>query len=310
VLRHDDLFQRHRRAFQRAGIVSVSVDRFLSARDLTRAQTLARTVCAGVAPDCASAGDRLAREIAVALEASLRPIRPTLLRWVIRNYLGVMNLVEERRPGLLVIPDERQPLARAVADIGRRQGIPVISVPEVQDQLRTATAFPFSLLAHETWVCSEALKEQYVRCGARDEHVRITVSSGFLADHVRHTPTARSDLRRHARWPTDRAIVLFSCQGLPINEWLFRELATVSRMTPRHQWIVRPHPSQSQLLLRALLPRFQIDSRLSMLDAIDAADILVTHSSMHLVHAILRSKPAVMWSPDGVCAMPVVPSGA
>lgn len=287
VVRHDDVFGRHARRFRELGVESLSIEAFVRASDHRR-----------------SIVHPVAEWLGRHLDATHPELHWNYRRWTIKNAIGVWRLLDRCRPSCLVIPDETQPLATAVALLAEAQTIPLISLPEVQDQLRMTFGRPRRFRAQQTWVYSEAMRGFYARAGVPAETLCVATSSDFFSANLRHPPGDARALRGRAGWPAEGKIVLFACQAWRMNRRLFEGPMQIARENAGLHWVFRPHPQQSERLLGRLLRGATVTGALSAFESIDAADLVVSHSSLHLAHALRRGKPVVIWNPGGPCPVP------
>jgi CDP-glycerol glycerophosphotransferase (TagB/SpsB family) len=105
-------------------------------------------------------------------------------------------------------------------------------------------------------------------------------------------------------------IVLFASQGQAANAIVLPLLKASAAALPNVGLVIRPHPYESSPLVRLMNPGVRVSRAFSARDAIQAADVLITHSSFMAVEAALLCCPVILVSPDAVPSlMPLAMEG-
>jgi hypothetical protein len=202
-----------------------------------------------------------------------------------------------------VIPDERQPLARAAAVLAKsRSSARVVSVSEPVDQFVRKMPFWGDVASDVVVVLGSAVQRALTRSGIGGEKFRTCRFPGLqsLLATVENPPAARAE--DEARVPT----VLYCDQPLPGSSRRFTQLAGCLGDPPRARLIFRPHPRQSAALLRLFVRGGAIDRSQSIVEAIRSCDVVVTHSSMVATLAVLLERPVILWSSAPSPNLPVL----
>ena len=303
VLAHDDVLLRHGRAFRRLGI------RWCNAAIFSKRahETLAREVVAGARTALGlqhGSESHLLRQVVSGKFLSQRYLRRLAL-----NLLAAREALSQLRPSVVVIPDERQPLARLVGLEARRRGVPVVSAPHSRDQIFRKMPLWDSIVSTRILVFSPLAARFLGRAGASPRVFEST--SGLPLEMGTPMDRARLQLRFREilKLEADSRIVLFASQGNAVNAILLPMLNASIAAFPNVRLVIRPHPYESPPLVRLMNPGVRVSVAFSARQAIQATDLLVTHSSFMAVEAALLCCPVILVSPDVPSLMPLVTEG-
>jgi hypothetical protein len=223
-----------------------------------------------------------------------------------RLYLGaeaVARFVTSGAATTFVIPDERQPLARASAAAAKAHPpARVVSVPEPTDQFVRPMPYWPDVVSDAVVVSCSAVQSAVTRSGIPDLKVRACAFPGHqrLLDAVADPPGISES--REVREP----VILFCDQALLGGRERFIDLANCLGSPPAARLIYRPHPVQSAHLLRLMVKGGTVERSDSIVLAIRSADVVVTHSSMVAAIAVLLTRPVIVWSGSASPTMPVL----
>jgi hypothetical protein len=298
VLLHDDNLGRHRRAYRPFKAHLIAGESFLRSSDYRRAAQRARDVEAIVAPK-----ETCGLPLAEVFDRFAAKFHRRRFR---RLYLGARALEEYLGAGVartLVIPDERQPLARAAAAAAKTSSsAKVVSIPEPVDQFVRKMPYCGDIGSDVVVVACPAARRVLTRSGISAQKFRACPFPGLesLLDSVAASPNlpGRVEARRRS--------VLYCDQGLPGASHRFAELVECLGDPPRATVIFRPHPIQSTPLLRLVVRGGRIVRSQPLIEAIRASDVVVTHSSMVALVAALLERPVILWNPAASPTMPAL----
>lgn len=152
VVAHDDVLLRHTRAFRRLEL------RWRHAAAFSEGAhgEAAREIVARARP--ALADPRV--------PPGLRSLSVRSLRRLIVNFLAAREALRACDPSVVVIPDERQPLARLVGLEARGRGLAVVSAPLARDQLYRKTPLWDAVVSTRVLVFSPLAARFLARAGA------------------------------------------------------------------------------------------------------------------------------------------------
>lgn len=298
VLLHDDNLGRHRRAFRSVKHRLIACESFLQVSDYKRATRRAKEVEAILAP-AETRGIQLAE---VFQRFKSRCVHRRRFR---RLYLGAEALGRFMASGVVktfVIPDERQPLARAAAVTARTSSSArIVSVSEPVDQFVRKMPYWGDIVSDVVVVGGATVQRALTRAGISGQKFRTCPSPGLksLLDSVAAPSLSQT---REPRQPT----ILYCDQGLPGSSRRFRQLVDCLGNPPRARLIFRPHPVQSTLLLRLVVTGGNVARSQSIIEAIRSCDVVVTYSSMVATVAGVMERPVILWNPDPSPTMPVL----
>ena len=292
VLAHDDVLLRHGRAFSRLGIRHCHAAIFSNRPHRTVASEvvdLARVVLAD-----ARAGEGL-----LVPKAVLRRLRSErYLRRLVLNFLAAQDALCACDPSVVVIPDERQPLARLVGLEACRRGLPVVSAPLDRDQIFRKTPLWDSVVSTRIFTFSAVASRFLGRALPR-----LFEGAGGLQlemNTFKDEAPLQSGFRQILELDARSRIVLFASQGQAHNAILLPMLKACTAALPDVTLVIRPHPYEWPPLVRFMNPGVHVSTALTPRQAIQAADVLVTHSSFMAVEAALLCCPVILVSPDSV----------
>jgi hypothetical protein len=304
VLAHDDVLLRHSRAFRRFGMRWRNAATFSKRAHITFADQ--------VAEDVRTALGSLRRAAAAGLPEAIsrKFLSERYLRRLAVNFLAAREALSQCGPSVVLIPDERQPLARLVGLEARGRGLPVVSAPLSRDQIFRKMPLWGSVVSTRILVFSPLASRFLGRAGASSDVFKEV--SGLPLDMM--TPKDRAHLRLRFRQflklEARSRIVLFASQGQAVNAIVLPLLKACAAALADVRLVIRPHPYESPALVRLMNPGVRVSKAFTARDAIQAADVLVTHSSFMAVEAALLGCPVVLLSPDGVpTLMPLLVEG-
>ena len=292
VLAHDDVLLRHGRAFSRLGIRWRHAAVFSNRGHTTAASEVVDRARMALAD--ARAGEGLLLPEAV----SRKFLSERYLRRLTSNFLAAQDALSACDPSVVVIPDERQPLARLVGLEACRRGLPVVSAPLDRDQIYRKTPLWDSVVSTRILVFSQvasrflgrALPHLFEGVGGLPLEMNTFMGQAPL----------QSCFRQILELDARSRIVLFASQGQPLNAILLPMLKACTATLPDITLVIRPHPYEWSPLVRFMNPGVHVSTAFTPRQAIQAADVLVTHSSFMAVEAALLCCPVILVSPDSV----------
>lgn len=301
VVAHDDVLWRHGRAFHRLGLRWRHAATFSNRAHCQAASEVvdrARTALAD------AGGVRLPDAV------SRRSLSERHLRRLVVNFLAAQEALGTCDPSVVVIPDERQPLARLVGLEACRRGLPVVSAPLARDQIYRKAPLGHPIVSTRIFVFSPMASRFLGRAGAPPdlfEHVTsIPLEPKGLGDQA----PERSAFRDLLALPSRTRIVLFASQGQPANSILLPMLAARTAALPDVALVIRPHPNEWRPMVKLMNRGVYVSNALTARQAIHAADVLVTHSSFMAVEAALLGRPVLLVSPEPVPSLlPLISEG-
>ena len=160
--------------------------------------------------------------------------------------------MSQLRPSVVVIPDERQPLARLVGLEARGRGVSVVSAPYSRDQIFRKMPLWDSIVSTRILVFSPLAARFIGRAGTSPRAFEgvsvLPVEMG--------TPMARARLqlrfREFLELEAGERIVLFASQGNAVNAVVLPMLKAGVAAFPSVRLIIRPHPYESSALVRLM----------------------------------------------------------
>ena len=239
VLAHDDVLLRHGRAFRRLGM------RWCNAAIFSKRahETLAREVVEGARTALGlqhRSESPLLRQVVSGKFLSRRYLRRLAL-----NLLAAREALSQLRPSVVVIPDERQPLARLVGLEARGRGVSVVSAPYSRDQIFRKMPLWDSIVSTRILVFSPLAARFLGRAGASP---RVFESVSVLPLEM-GTPMDRARLqlrfRELLKLEAGSRIVLFASQGNAVNAIVLPMLKAGVAAFPNVRLVIRPHPYES-----------------------------------------------------------------
>jgi len=291
VVAHDDVLRRHGRAFHRLGLRWRHAATFSSPAHRQAAREVVDRTRAALAGRPVPEGLRLPDE--------------RRLRRLVVNFLAARDALQIYDPSVVVIPDERQPLARLVGLEARGRGLPVVSAPLSRDQVYRKTPLCGSIASTRILVFSPMASRFLGRAGAPPhlfEHVTGDRSGDQAAER-----SGRGDL---LALPPGTRIVLFASQGQAVNAILLPMLAARTAARPDVALVIRPHPYEWPPLVRLMNRGVRVSRALTARQVLRGADVLVTHSSFMAVEAALVGCPVILVSPEPVPSLlPLITEG-
>lgn len=304
VVAHDDVLLRHARAFRRAGLRWRQAAVFSSRRQRTTTRAAVERTRKALAEIQPSPRD-------ARVEAFVRRrLSPRNVARLVGNFLAVEVALSASDPSVVVIPDERQPLARLVGLEARRRGLPVVSIPLDRDQIYRKTPLWDGAVSTRILVSSPLAARFLGRAGA--PHELFAVASRLVVDPETTGARARirSECRKLLNLEANTKIVLFASQGQVHNSILLPALNACSGAIPGSTLVIRPHPYEFPPLVRLMNRGVHVSTAMSASEAILAADVLVTHSSYMAVEAALLGCPVILVSADAVPSLlPLIAEG-
>ena len=303
VVAHDDVLLRHARAFGGAGLRWRPAAVFSGRRQ--RAATRAaversREALAESQPSSAAGAEAFVR----------RRLSPRNVARLVGNFLAAEVALSASDPSVVVIPDERQPLARLVGLEARRRGLPVVSAPLDRDQIYRKTPLWDAAVSTRILVSSPLAARFLGRAGTPPDLFalasRLVVSTTTADARAR----IRSEYRRRLDLAANSRIVLFASQGQAHNSILLPALRACAGSIAGSTLVIRPHPYEFAPLVRLMNRGVHVSTAMSASEAILAADVLATHSSYMAVEAALLGCPVLLVSPDAVPSLlPLITEG-
>ncbi len=294
VLAHDDVLGRHGRAFTDAGLHWLPATRF---RDRTHPAIAKRF------SDSARKAleNSLGREHGSLPNAVLqRTISPRSLRRLAENFLAVQSALQVVNPAVVVIPDERQPLARLVGLEAGRRGLPVVAAPLDRDQIFRKTPLIHPSVSTRTFVSSGLAARFIGRGGVSPNLFALARLSDDAADNRAGSRSIAEEYRRLLHLDSRTRVVLFASQGQASNAVILPMLAGCVAMIPGCALVIRPHPYEWPPLVKLMNRRVRVSAHFDTRSAIQASDVLVTHSSHMAVEAVRLGHPVILVSPDPI----------
>ncbi|MGH7859301.1 MAG: hypothetical protein ACREQY_18400, partial [Candidatus Binatia bacterium] len=298
ILLHDDNLSRQRRDLRAVKDRLIAAEAFLQGSDYRRATERAKEVEAILAP-------RETRRSQFALlfhELAARCVPRRRFRRLLLGAEALGRFIRSRAVETFVIPDERQPLARAAAIVAKRLSpARVVSVCEPVDQYVRKMPFWGDVIADAVVVAGPALERALTRSGIDARKVRTCPFPGLksLLDTV---ATAAAHEGNGSRPPT----VLYCDQPVPGSARRFTQFVDGLGDRPRFRTVYRPHPKQSAALLRLFVTGGTIDRAQPIVEAIRSSDVVVTHSSMVATLAVVMERPVILWNPAPSPTLPVL----
>jgi hypothetical protein len=292
VLAHDDVLLRHGRAFSRLGVRWRHAAMFSNRGHRTAAREVVRRARKALTDARASEG------VVLPEAASRNFLSERYLRRLVLNFLAAQDALTQCDPSVVVIPDERQPLARLVGLEARARGLPVVSAPLDRDQIYRKTPLWDSVVSTRILVFCPVAARFLARALPRlfEGEGGLTFEMNTFKDQTPLQSGFRQILELNAR----SRIVLFASQGQAHNAILLPMLKACTAALPDVTLVIRPHPHEWPPLVRFMNPGVHVSTALTARQAIQAADVLVTHSSFMAVEAALLCCPVILVSPDSV----------
>lgn len=301
VVAHDDVLRRHGRAFRRLGLrwrhaatFSTRAHRRAASEIVDRARTALADVRGARLPDA----------------VSRRSLSDRSVRRLVVNFLAARDALRSCDPSVVVIPDERQPLARLVGLEAGRRGLPVVSAPLARDQIYRKAPLGDSIVSTRILVFSPLASRFLGRAGAPPDLFEPVTSLPLEPRTLGDQAPERSIFRSLLGLPASTRIVLFASQGLPVNAIVLPMLADRTAGLPDVALVVRPHPNEWRPLVKLMNRGVPVSTALTAPQAIRASDVLVTHSSFMAVEAALLDRPVILVSPEPVPSLlPLITEG-
>ena len=303
VLAHDDVLLRHGRVFSRLGMRWCNATIFSDSAHRTAATTIVAAAQMALADPQPSQGPRLPEAV------KRKFLSERHLRRLALNFLAAREALSKCGPSVVVIPDERQPLARLLGLEARGRGLAVVSAPLSRDQIYRKIPLWDSVVSTRMLVFSPLASRFLGRAGALS-HVFEAVSALPIETHSTNRVSLRSSFREILNLEPRLRIVLFASQGQALNALIVPMLKACVKALPNVNLVIRPHPYESPSLMKLMNPGVSVSRAFTARQAIQAADVLVTHSSFMAVEAALLCCPVILVSPDSVpTLMPLLTEG-
>jgi len=290
VVAHDDVLLRHGRAFERAGIRWCHEARFSDGEHRAAVGAVVERVRVALAR--AEPADGCVPPVVARKFLSDRYIGR-----LVTSFLVVREALSACAPAVVVIPDERQPLARLVAVEAGRHGLPVVSAPLDRDQIYRKTPLWGCVASTRILVFSPLAARFLGRGGISPDHFAC-VRRPPPATNERDRRMLRSRYREILKLPPRARIVLFASQGQAHNAILLPMLKACAAALPDVRLVIRPHPYEWPPLVRRMNRGLPVSTALGPEQVIQAVDVLITHSSFMAVEAALLGCPVVLLAPD------------
>jgi hypothetical protein len=226
-----------------------------------------------------------------------RTLTTHAIRRLLVNFLAAERALTVTAPAVVVIPDERQPLARLLGLEARRRQVPIVSAPLNRDQMYRKTPLWNDVVSSSILTSSPSAARFMTRAGVGRDRVDIV----DLENRPRSGSAASRATARVLRARQDApSVVLFASQGRPDNAAMLPMIAASVDALPGATLVVRPHPVEWPALVRLMNRGVALSTEPTAEDAISNADVVVTHSSSLAIDAARIGRPAVLLSIDGV----------
>lgn len=226
-----------------------------------------------------------------------------LLR-LIRFKLIVESILEEERPDLIIIQEDRSKFGQIVAIAAKKNNIPALVILQhISDYNSFWNLFlNIKSLASATAVTTDKVKNLLIKHGMDEEKIVVVGNPVYNAIFkYGFNFTSRKNICSKLKISQDKDILLFASQPIPQSDVLHRVLIKMMEDFPDKHLIIKLHPMESGVRSifkskNAKLRNVSVVKDIDMWSLINSCSLLVTVSSITAVEAMMLKRPVAMFS--------------
>jgi hypothetical protein len=210
-------------------------------------------------------------------------------------------MLEELRPGVVVVGNDRWWLGQAFVRLARQRGIPSLSV---QDGLASDDATWWWMSADRLVASGQMLARMLTQHGIPNSRIVVAGQPRFDRLHALRNSDTRRSARRALKLDDDIFTVLFAAGDGQAVEYRRAVVAATMAVADVHL-LLRPHPADpvgihTRLLQSYPSGRISLCAEQHIVELLCAADVLVTQYSTVALEAVLLGKTVLTTGFPGI----------
>ncbi|MBP7087895.1 MAG: UDP-N-acetylglucosamine 2-epimerase [Candidatus Omnitrophica bacterium] len=242
--------------------------------------------------------NNLQGHLPISWEILSNSLEKMLIKSVFRNIpflkIATLKVINQEKPNLIILPDDTSIISRIALLEAKKENIKALITP---------TKSKLLLEEEPLWDTKLIIGNYQLSKISYDSPVIekiIAVGNPYFDNLLKRKPLMKKEeICQRIKVPEGKKILLFTLQAFRDNDGLIKILCKVMQRLPDCHLVIRPHPTQSDIVYKYIVKKFKIKNiTVSKLfdsyDIINIVDLVISISSATIFEAVLLNKPIIV----------------